>query len=64
MKKLEQIGLAEVQPGGARVKGTDEASLDVIGHLLAQGSLPDATLVDQIMVVINSLVSVAALQSL
>ena len=64
MKKLEQIGLAQVQPGGARVKRTDEASLDVIGHLLTQGSLPDATLVDQIMVVINSLVSVAALQTL
>lgn len=64
MKKLEQIGLAEVQPGGARVKGTDEASLDVIGHLLAQGSLPDATLVDQILVVISSLVSVAAQQTL
>ena len=64
MKKLEQIGLAQVQPGGARVKPTDEASLDVIGHLLTQGKLPDATLVDQIMVVLNSLISVAALQTL
>lgn len=64
MKKLEQIGLAEVQPGGARVKGTEQASLDVIGHLLAQGNLPDATLVDQIMVVINSLVSIAAQQTI
>ena len=64
MKKLEQIGLAQVQPGGARVRPTDEASLDVIGHLLTQGKLPDATLVDQIMVVLNSLISVAALQTL
>ena len=64
MKKLEQIGLAQVQPGGARVKPTDEASLDIIGHLLTQGSLPDATLVDQIMVVLNSLTGVAALQTL
>ena len=64
MKKLEQIGLAQVQPGGARVRPTDEASLDVIGHLLNQGKLPDATLVDQIMVVLNSLISVAALQTL
>lgn len=64
MKKLEQIGLAQVQPGGARVRPTDEASLDVIGHLLTQGALPDATLVDQIMVVLNSLISVAALQTL
>ena len=64
MKKLEQIGLAQVQPGGARVRPTDEASLDVIGHLLTQGKLPDATLVDQIMVVLNSLIGVAALQTL
>ncbi len=64
MKKLEQIGLAQVQPGGARVRPTDEASLDVIGHLLTQGKLPDANLVDQIMVVLNSLISVAALQTL
>lgn len=64
MKKLEQIGLAEVQPGGARVKAKDEASLDVIGHLLAQDRLPDATLVDQIMVVINSLLAIAAEQAI
>lgn len=64
MKKLEQIGLADVQPGGARVKDKDEASLDVISHLLSQGSVPDATLMDQILVVINSLLSVAAEQTL
>jgi GntR family transcriptional repressor for pyruvate dehydrogenase complex len=64
MKKLEQIGLADVQPGGARVKDRDEASLDVIGHILAQGALPDATLVDQSMVVLNSLITMAAEQSL
>lgn len=64
MKKLEQIGLAEVQPGGARVKKTEDASLDVIGHMLAQGDLPDPTLVDQILMVINSMVSMAAQQTL
>ncbi len=64
MKKLEQIGLAEVQPGGARVKKTEDASLDVIGHLLAQGDLPDPRLVDQILMVINSMVSMAAQQTL
>ncbi len=62
MKKLEQIGLADVQPGGARVKDRGEASLDVIGHMLAQGDLPDANLVDQIMVVIDNLLSDAAQQ--
>ena len=33
MKKLEQMGLADVQPGGARVRQTEEASLDVIGRV-------------------------------
>ena len=64
MKKLEQIGLAEVQPGGARVKDQGEASLDVMGHLLAQGQLPDASLIDQTMLVINNLLGLAATQSL
>lgn len=63
MKKLEQIGLAEIQPGGARVKPTQEASLDVIGHMLAEGALPDAKLVDQILVVINAMMSIAAEQA-
>ena len=63
MKKLEQIGLVEIQPGGARVKDRTEASLDVIGHLLSQDSVPDALLVDQILVVINSLMLVAAEQT-
>ena len=62
MKKLEQIGLADVQPGGARVRDQGEASLDVIGHMLAQGDLPDAVLVAQIMDVIDNLVSDAAEQ--
>ena len=64
MKKLEQIGLAEIQPGGARVKDKSEASLDVIGHLLADSEEPDSRLVEQILVVINSLLTMAAEQTL
>ena len=64
MKRLEQLGIVDVQPGGARVKDTNQASLDVISHLLNQGALPDRHLVDQILVVINSLVSIAAEQLL
>jgi DNA-binding FadR family transcriptional regulator len=64
MKQLEQIGLADVQPGGARVKDQGEASLDVIGHMLAQGELPDNNLVDQILVVMDNLLSGAAEQCL
>lgn len=60
MKKLEQLGLATVQPGGARVVPLHEASLDVIGHLLALGDVPDEDLVDQILHVMESLMTLAA----
>jgi len=60
MKKLEQLGLASVQPGGARVAPLHEASLDVIGHMLAMGDLPDEDLVDQILQVMQSLITLAA----
>jgi len=64
MKKLETIGLAEVQPGGARVKDKSEASLDVIGHLLAQSAMPDPRLIDQILVALGSMMGIAAEQTL
>src|SRR6056297_1389897 len=59
MKKLEQLGIATVQPGGARVAPVHEASLDVIGHMLSLGELPDEDLVDQILQVIQALISLA-----
>lgn len=64
MKKLEHLGLAEVQPGGARVQQRTEASLDALSHMLGQGPLPDMILVDQILVLINNLMSLAAEQTL
>ena len=60
MAKVAQLGLVDVLPGGARVRERELASLDVIGYLLRQQELPDPSLVDQILVVINNLVSVAA----
>lgn len=62
MAKVVQLGLAEVQPGGARVRQRELASLDTIGYLMAQTDLPDPGLVDQILVVFNNLVCVAATQ--
>ena len=64
MAKLVQLGLVEVHPGGARVRERELASLDVIGYLLAQRDLPDPILVDQILLVMNSMVSLAAMQVL
>lgn len=63
MKKLEQLGIADIQPGGARVAPLNEASLDVIGHLLSLDAYPDRALVDQIMVVINTLVQTAVVSA-
>lgn len=60
MKKLEQLGLTTIQPGGARVLPVHEASLDIIGHMLALGDIPDEDLVDQILQVLNRLMLLAA----
>lgn len=60
MKKLEQLGLAVIAPGGARVAPLHEASLDVIGHMLALGDVPDRQLVDQVLQVMGSLATLAA----
>lgn len=60
MKKLEQMGLACIRQGGARVAPLEEASLDVVGHLLAIGDLPDEDLVDEIMQVFTALITLSA----
>lgn len=60
MKIVQQLGLADVQPGGARVSPVEEASLDVIGHLLSLPNSPDAALVEQIMAVLGALTGLAA----
>jgi GntR family transcriptional regulator, transcriptional repressor for pyruvate dehydrogenase complex len=60
MKKLEHLGIACVQPGGARVAPLHEASLDVIGHLLAIDAVPSQDLVEQILAVMQQLVTLAA----
>lgn len=63
LKKLEQLGIAAVEPGGARVQPVSEASLDVIGHLLDLESPPDPELVDQVLEVVGALVAANARMS-
>lgn len=63
MKKLEQLGIAQIQPGGARVAPIQEASLDVIGHLMALGDVPNRQLVEQILDVIANLIQTAAVNA-
>lgn len=64
MKTLQQLGLADIQPGGARVQQREQASLDIIGHILGRGDLPDRNVVDQVLVVINNLLALAAEQAI
>lgn len=59
IKKLEQLGLADVQPGGARVMAVEDSSLEVLGHLMSLNDLPDVELVEQMMEVMGALMNVA-----
>ncbi|MCB1672996.1 MAG: GntR family transcriptional regulator [Gammaproteobacteria bacterium] len=52
---LEQQGIIEIQPGGARVRPLEEASLAVLGPLLALEEVPDPDLVDQFLEIFSML---------
>jgi GntR family transcriptional repressor for pyruvate dehydrogenase complex len=60
LKQLEQLGLADIRPGGARVTPIEEASLDVVEHLLELEDPPDALLVDEVLEVFSGLFGIAA----
>jgi DNA-binding FadR family transcriptional regulator len=55
LKKLEQLGIAAIHPGGVRVVPIEEATLEVLGHVLMINDRPDAILVDQMFEVGASL---------
>jgi DNA-binding FadR family transcriptional regulator len=59
-KKLEQLGLASIRPGGARVVPIEQCTLDVLGPLLDLGDPPDPELVDQVMHMFGVLIGAAA----
>ena len=59
-KKLEQLGIASIQPGGARVVPIQECTLDVLGPLLGLQEVPDIQLLDQVLGVGSVLISHAA----
>ena len=59
LKKLEQLGLADIQAGGARVNPVEEASLDVVKHLLELSDPPDLRVVEQILEAFSGMMSLA-----
>lgn len=60
LKKLEQMGLADINPGGVRVVPVEEASLDVLGYIMDLEDRPDARLVSQMFEVYGALLSRSA----
>jgi len=60
LKGLEQLGVARIRPGGARVAPLEEASLDVVEHLLGLEDPPNPEIVDQVLEVMSGLFSMAA----
>ncbi|MGE4651615.1 MAG: GntR family transcriptional regulator [Myxococcota bacterium] len=49
LRTLAQLGIVEVGPGGAKACGIQQASLDIVSHLLDSDEVPDVALVDQVM---------------
>lgn len=60
LKKLEQIGLAEIRPGGVRAAPIEEASLDVVRHLMELDATPDPDVFDQVFEVFGALFALSA----
>jgi len=49
LSQLEQLGLIHTQPGGARVRSVNTASLAILGPLMELDDYPDPLLVDQFL---------------
>ncbi len=63
-KKLEQLGVATIQPGGARVVPIQDCTLDLLGPLLDLGDLPDPRLIDQAMEIAGVLLGFAVVKAM
>lgn len=62
LKKLEQLGLLDIRPGGgARVAPLDRASLEIVGHILDLDGPPDRAIVEQLLDV-HELLTVGAVR--
>jgi GntR family transcriptional repressor for pyruvate dehydrogenase complex len=64
LSQLEQSGLIEIQPGGARVKPIEAASISVLGPLMALNEIPDTALVDQFLQAFGALSALTAREAI
>ncbi len=60
IKKLEQLGIVSVNPGGVRVQPVEEANLAVLGHLIELGEIQQPTVIAQLMDVMGSIMALSA----
>ena len=60
LKKLEQLGIASINPGGVRVIPTEDATLSILGPLLDLHDEPDLELAMHLLEVLGSLMSMSA----
>jgi len=55
LSQLEEQGIIETQPGGVRVKPIEQATLAILGPMLALQEIPDPDLVDQFLEIFTML---------
>ncbi len=60
LKKLEQLGIAAIKPGGVRVVAVQEASLSILGPLLDLEDVPNERLVGHVLEVLGALIAQSA----
>jgi DNA-binding FadR family transcriptional regulator len=60
IKKLEQLGIVAVAPGGVRVLPVEEATLEVLGYLLDLGEIQKPELIGQVLDVLAVMTSLSA----
>lgn len=60
IKKLEQLGVVSVTPGGVRVQPVEEATLEVLGHLLELGEIQQPDLITQMLDVLGAMTALSA----
>jgi DNA-binding FadR family transcriptional regulator len=59
-KKLEQLGIVAIAPGGVRVLPVEEATLEVLGYLLELGEIQKPELISQVLDVLAVMTSLSA----
>ena len=60
LKKLEQLGIAEIKPGGVRAAPIETASLDIVPHLIELDPPHNAELFSQVLEMFGGVLSLAA----